>query len=64
MSFRVTALGAALMALTAAAARTAPAQTYPSQPLTLVVPFAAGGSPDVIARALGEELGAALGQTS
>jgi tripartite-type tricarboxylate transporter receptor subunit TctC len=38
------------------------AQGYPSRPITMVVPFAAGGSPDIIARALGEELGAALGQ--
>jgi tripartite-type tricarboxylate transporter receptor subunit TctC len=41
----------------------AQAQSWPAKPITLVVPFAAGGSPDVIARALGEELGAALGQT-
>jgi tripartite-type tricarboxylate transporter receptor subunit TctC len=40
----------------------ASAQTYPSKPITLVVPFAAGGSPDIIGRALGEELGTALGQ--
>jgi tripartite-type tricarboxylate transporter receptor subunit TctC len=44
-------------------APSAPAQSWPVKPITLVVPFAAGGSPDVIARALGEELGAALGQT-
>jgi tripartite-type tricarboxylate transporter receptor subunit TctC len=41
----------------------AQAQSWPVKPITLVVPFAAGGSPDVIARALGEELAAALGQT-
>ncbi len=41
----------------------AQAQSWPAKPITLVVPFAAGGSPDVIARALGEELAAALGQT-
>ena len=38
------------------------AQDWPRRPITLVVPFAAGGSPDIIARALGEELGSALGQ--
>ena len=38
------------------------AQDWPRRPITLVVPFAAGGSPDIISRALGEELGSALGQ--
>jgi tripartite-type tricarboxylate transporter receptor subunit TctC len=62
MSFRVTALAAALIVFVGAV-EPAPAQTYPSRPLTLVVPFAAGGSPDIIARALGEELAALLGQS-
>jgi tripartite-type tricarboxylate transporter receptor subunit TctC len=39
------------------------ADTYPSRPITLVVPFAAGGPTDVIARVIGERMGAALGQT-
>jgi tripartite-type tricarboxylate transporter receptor subunit TctC len=39
------------------------ADTYPSRPITLIVPFAAGGPTDVIARLLGERMGAALGQT-
>src|SRR4051812_39357444 len=36
---------------------------YPSKPIFLVVPFAAGGPTDVIGRILGQELGAQLGQT-
>src|SRR6476661_50181 len=39
------------------------AQNWPHKPIALVVPFAAGGSPDIIARAIGEELAAALGQS-
>ena len=41
----------------------ATAQTYPSRAITLVVPFAAGGPTDVVARALSVPLGRALGQT-
>ncbi|WP_326541167.1 Bug family tripartite tricarboxylate transporter substrate binding protein [Pseudorhodoferax sp.] len=38
------------------------AQTFPDRPITLVVPFAPGASADGIARIVGRELGAALGQ--
>jgi tripartite-type tricarboxylate transporter receptor subunit TctC len=39
------------------------ADDFPSHPLTLVVPFAAGGSIDVLARLTAEHAGRALGQT-
>jgi tripartite-type tricarboxylate transporter receptor subunit TctC len=40
----------------------AAAQAYPSRPITIVVPFAAGGPTDVLSRVLGERIRAALGQ--
>lgn len=50
----------AVLALPGAA--TAFAQSYPLRPLRLVVPYAAGGSTDVLARMVGQKLTAALGQ--
>jgi tripartite-type tricarboxylate transporter receptor subunit TctC len=38
------------------------AQTYPSRPITLIVPFAAGGSNDLVARVIGKKLGEVWGQ--
>lgn len=40
----------------------ATAQNFPTKPLTLIVPFAAGGPSDVIARLLGDHMGRTLGQ--
>ena len=39
------------------------AQGYPSKPITLVVPFAAGGPTDVVSRILGAAMTKSLGQT-
>ncbi|QWG15085.1 tripartite tricarboxylate transporter substrate binding protein BugD [Bradyrhizobium sediminis] len=44
-------------------AAAAQAQDYPKRPITMIVPFAAGGTSDVIARTVAEQMGASLGQT-
>src|SRR6266581_3361093 len=46
-----------------ALSRIASAQAYPSRPITMVVPFPAGGSTDVIGRILAEKMRMSLGQT-
>jgi hypothetical protein len=38
------------------------AQTYPSRPITMIVPLAAGGSTDIIGRLMAEGMRATLGQ--
>jgi tripartite-type tricarboxylate transporter receptor subunit TctC len=50
--------GAALPALSAMAR----AQTYPSRPITVVVPFPAGGSTDAVGRIVAERMRVSLGQ--
>jgi tripartite-type tricarboxylate transporter receptor subunit TctC len=56
---QLTAGAAALPAL----AQVAAADTFPSRPITIVCPFAAGGATDVMSRVLADPMGKALGQT-
>jgi tripartite-type tricarboxylate transporter receptor subunit TctC len=53
-------LAAVLVSAIACAA--AAQQPYPSRPITVIVPFAAGGPTDTIARIMAERMGRALGQ--
>jgi tripartite-type tricarboxylate transporter receptor subunit TctC len=56
-------LAATSLAITAAAPRIANAQTdYPNRPVSLIVPYAAGGVADVAMRLLGDKLSNRLGQ--
>lgn len=51
-------LGAGLLGGTSALA-----QAYPTKPVTIIVPFAAGGTTDILARIIGQALTAELGQS-
>src|SRR5262249_43421370 len=53
----VAAVAIGLAGLTAASA-----QTYPSRPVTMIIPFAAGGPTDVLGRLVGQRMGEVLGQ--
>jgi tripartite-type tricarboxylate transporter receptor subunit TctC len=56
------ALASAAVAATLGIAASATAQVYPSRPITIVVPFGAGGSSDTLTRVLAERMRASLGQ--
>jgi len=57
-TIRAASLAAMLLAFT----RPATAQDYPARPISLIVPYAAGGGNDVMARIVADKMAAALGQ--
>jgi tripartite-type tricarboxylate transporter receptor subunit TctC len=54
---------AAAAAALPALSRIAMAQTYPTRPITMVVPFPAGGGTDAVARTIADGMRTSLGQT-
>jgi tripartite-type tricarboxylate transporter receptor subunit TctC len=61
---RRTMLSSAIVtALTALISSPLAAQTYPNKPITIIVPAAAGGPTDTVARLIGESMSRTLGQT-
>lgn len=56
-------LHGAIAALLFSATSALHAQDWPSRPVRMIVPYTAGGATDLLARAVGERLGSAIGQT-
>ena len=61
-SKRLTAALATFACMLLAIATQCAAQNFPSRPIRFIVPFAGGGSPDVLARVVGKKVGESLGQ--
>jgi tripartite-type tricarboxylate transporter receptor subunit TctC len=56
-------LATAVTVLSVAATGTQAADTYPTRPINLIIPFAAGGPTDIVGRIMGARMGQILGQT-
>jgi tripartite-type tricarboxylate transporter receptor subunit TctC len=60
--FRAAATAAIVAISTLAAAQSAPAQSYPTRPIHLIVPYPAGGGTDFFARLVGQKMSELIGQ--
>ena len=60
---RILTRGAAVVAVLIALAQFAPAQEYPTRSVTLIVPWAAGGAVDTVARIVAPKLSEILGKS-
>jgi tripartite-type tricarboxylate transporter receptor subunit TctC len=56
-------LAIAVAAMAVAATATQAADTYPSHPIQMIIPFAAGGPTDIVGRIMSAKMGEILGQT-
>ena len=56
------AIVATALSVLAFSSKPAVSQAYPSRPITIIVPFAAGGPLDTLARMMSDRLGVELGQ--
>jgi tripartite-type tricarboxylate transporter receptor subunit TctC len=63
LKFFLLAFAFPIFAIVIAAGNAAPADDYPSRPIHLIVPYAAGGAADSVARVLAKRIGKAAGQT-
>src|SRR3954468_8526861 len=57
------AVGAALFTFAAGAQAQSAADKYPDKPIKIIVPFAPGGSADILSRVVGNKLTESFGQT-
>ena len=63
MDRRTSLVATAALAILGAASGAAWAQNYPNKVIKLQVPFAPGGTTDIVARVIADPLGKALGQS-